>query len=68
MFRSKRWINITTCIVLGFTVGAVPDGIMTWPIQHAALYASESVDGVPTIISGVITAAEWVSYVKPVIY
>jgi hypothetical protein len=68
VFRSKGWINITTCVVFGFAVGAVPDGIMTWPIQHAAPYASESVDGVPTIINGVITAAEWVSYVKPVIY
>jgi hypothetical protein len=68
VFRRRGWINITTCVVFGFAVGAVPDGIMTWPIQHAALYASESVDGVPTIISGVITAAEWVSYVKPVIY
>ncbi len=68
VFRSKGWINITTCVVFGFAVGAVPDGIMTWPIQHAALYANESVDGMPTIINGVITAAEWVSYVKPVIY
>jgi hypothetical protein len=68
VFRRRGWINITTCVVFGFAVGAVPDGIMTWPIQHAALYASESVDGVPTIINGVITAAEWVSYVKPVIY
>jgi hypothetical protein len=68
VFRSKGWINITTCVVFGFAVGAVPDGVLTWPMQHAGLYASRSVDGVPTIINGVITAAEWVSYVKPVIY
>ncbi len=53
-FRSKGWINIMTCVVLGFAVGAVPDGALTC--------------GVPTIIDGVITAAGWVSYVKPVIY
>src|SRR5258708_8228490 len=57
-----------TCVVFGFAVGAVPDGALTWPMQHAVLYASRSVDGVPTIIDGVITAAGWVSYVKPVIY
>jgi hypothetical protein len=68
VFRSKGWINILTCVVFGFAVGAVPDGVLTWPMQHAVLYASRSVDGVPTIIDGVITAAGWVSYVKPVIY
>ena len=68
VFRSTSWINLTTCVVFGFAVGAVPDGALTWPMQHAALYASRSVDGVPTIIDGVITAAGWVSYVKPVIY
>jgi hypothetical protein len=68
VFRSKGWINILTCVVFGFAIGAVPDGVLTWPMQHAVLYASRSVDGVPTIIDGVITAAGWVSYVKPVIY
>src|SRR4030081_3648683 len=58
VFRSKRWINIMSCVVFGFVVGAVPDGILTWPMQHAGLYAS----------AGVITAAGWVSYLTPVIY
>jgi hypothetical protein len=68
VFRSKGWVNIMTCVVIGFAVGAVPDGVLTWPMQHAALYASRSVDDVPTIIDGVITAAGWGRYVKPVIY
>jgi hypothetical protein len=42
---------------LWFAVGAVLDGVLAWPMQHAALYASGSVDGVPTSIDGVITAA-----------
>src|SRR5258708_9131062 len=57
-----------TCVVFGFAVGAAPDGVLTWPMHHAESYMSRSVDGVPTIIDGVITAAGWVSYVKPVIY
>jgi hypothetical protein len=68
VLRSKGWINIMTCVVFGFALGAVPDGVLTWPIQHAAVDASRSVDGVATSIDGVITAAGWVSYVKPVIY
>jgi hypothetical protein len=68
VFRLKRWVNVTTCVVFGFAVGAVPDGVLTWPMEHLELHASASVDGVPTIINGVITAAGWVSYVKPLIY
>jgi|SRR5258706_15824951 hypothetical protein len=40
VFRSKGWINIMTCVVFGFAFGAVPDGVLTWPMQHAALYAT----------------------------
>jgi hypothetical protein len=68
VFRSKGWINVMTCVVFGFAVGAVPAGVLTWPMQHPELHTSASVDGVPTIINGVITAAGWVSYVKPLIY
>jgi hypothetical protein len=68
VFRSKEWINIMTCVVLGFVVSAAPDGVLIWPTQHPEIYASASVDGVQTIIDGVITAAGWVRYVKPVIY
>ena len=53
---------------LWFAVGAVPDGVLTWPMQHPELHTSASVDGVLMIIDGVITAAGWVGYVKPVIY
>jgi hypothetical protein len=66
-FQSKGWINIMTCIVVGFAVGAVPDGILTSPMQNPELYAV-SVDSVPTITNGVLIAAAWVGYVKPVIY
>ena len=68
VFRSKGWINVMSCVVLGFAVGAAPAGVLSWPMHHPALHTSASVDGVPTIINGVITAAGWVSYVKPLIY
>jgi hypothetical protein len=55
VFRSKGWINVMSCVVCGFAVGAVPAGVLTWPMQHP-------------IVNGVITAAGWVNYVKPLIY
>jgi hypothetical protein len=68
VFRSKGWVNVMTCVVFGFFVGAVPAGALTWPMQHLKLLTIASVDGVPTIINGAITAARWVRYVKPLIY
>jgi hypothetical protein len=68
VFRSMGWINLMTCIVFGFAVGAAPAGVLTWPMQQPELHASASVDGVPTIINGTITAAGWISFVKPLIY
>jgi hypothetical protein len=68
VFRAKRWINVITCVVFGFAVGAVPDGVLTWPMQHAERLTGAAVDGAPTIINGVITAAGWVGFVEPVIY
>jgi hypothetical protein len=68
VFRSKGWINVATCVAFGFAVGALPDGVLTWPMQHFVLYTSASVDGGPTMPERIITAAEWISYIKPVIY
>jgi hypothetical protein len=68
VFRSKGWINVMSCVVCGFAVGAVPAGVLTWPMQHPELHTSALVDGVQTIINGVIIAAGWVSYVRPLIY
>jgi hypothetical protein len=67
VFRSKGWINIS-CVVFGFAVGVAPAGVLTWPMHHLEVHTSASVDGVSTIINGVITVAGWVSYIKPLIY
>jgi len=56
----KGWINIMTCVVFGFAVGAVPDGALTWPMQHAVLYAEQVGRWCSDVIDGVITAAGWV--------
>jgi hypothetical protein len=68
VLQSKELVNVVTSVVLGFAVGAAPDGVLTWPMQHAAYIMIASVEGASTIIDGIPTAAEWVSYIKPVIY
>jgi len=68
VFRPMGRINVVTCVVFGFAVGAAPAGVLTWPpLQHPEFHTSASVDGVLTIIDG-INAAGWVSYIGPLIY
>jgi len=67
VFRSMSWINLTTCVVFGFAVGAAPVGVLTWPMRHPELHTSASVVGVPMIINEAITAIGWIGYIKPVI-
>ena len=68
VLQSKGWVNVVTYVVFGFAVGAAPDGVLTWPMQHAAYTTSASIEGMSTIIDRVFTAVESVSYIKPVIY
>jgi hypothetical protein len=68
VFRSKGRINVISCVIFGFAIGAVPIGVLSWPTLHPEPHTLASVDDVPTIINGVITAAGWVNYVKPLIY
>jgi hypothetical protein len=68
VFRSMSWINLTTCVVFGFAVGAAPVGVLTWPMRHPELHTSASVVGVLMIINEAITAIGSTSYVKPLIY
>jgi hypothetical protein len=68
ILRSRRWINVMSCVVFGFAIGAAPAGVLSWPVHHPELHTSGPVDGVPTIFNRAITAAGGVSYVKPLIY
>ena len=52
--------------VFGFAIGAVPVGILTFPVSGFALFAGASVGATPT--DGLSTASLWVSYVQPLMY
>jgi hypothetical protein len=68
VFRSTSWINLTTCVVFGFAVGAAPVGVLTWPMQHPELHTSASVIAVLMIINEAVMAIRWTGYIKPLIY
>ena len=68
IFQSRGWIGITACVVLGFAIGAVPAGILTFPVSGFALYGSAWAGGTSTATNGLSTAAIWVSYIRPLIY
>jgi protein-S-isoprenylcysteine O-methyltransferase Ste14 len=63
VFRLKGWVNVMSCVALGFAVGAVPASVLTLPVEHPEFHTSASVDGVPTA-----TSTGWFSDVKPPIY
>ena len=64
VFRAKHWVNLASCIVAGFVIGAIAVGVLAWPLRFPALHTTGSVDGVPTIINGVPTLAGWLNYVE----
>jgi hypothetical protein len=67
VFRSMGWINFMTCVAVGFAVGAAPVGALTWSTWHFERSTGPSVVRVLTII-GAVRTAEWINYIKPVIY
>ena len=43
VLRSRGWINVMSCVIFGFAIGAVPIGVLTWPTQHPELHTLASV-------------------------
>ena len=68
IFQFRGWIGIKACVVLGFAIGAVPAGILTFPVLGSAVRSSAWASGTPPATNGLITGAIWVSYIKPLMY
>lgn len=68
ILRAISSINVVTCIVFGFIIGATPIRAIIWSTQYFELYAHAAVDGVPTIISRSIIPADWITYVRALVY
>jgi hypothetical protein len=63
----RGWINLVSCVVLGAFVGILPAGILAYPTQLSGFIAG-AWTGALTDPDGVITAAIWDGYIKPLIY
>ena len=63
----RGWINLVSCVVLGAFIGFLPIGIMAYPTQLSEFIAG-AWTGALTDPDGVITAAIWDGYIKPLIY
>lgn len=57
ILRSQGWVNVTTCEIAGFAVGAGPAAALSWPTQHPQSHAVGSDTAV--LISG------WVNFLTP---
>ena len=68
IFQSRGWIGITACVVLGFAIGAVPGGILSFPVSAFTFHASAWATDTPPTTNGLITAAIWGSYIKSIMY
>jgi SAM-dependent methyltransferase len=68
IFQSRGWGSATASIVLGFAIGAVPAGILSFPVSGFALCASAWAGGTPASSDGLNTAALLVGYVQPLMY
>jgi hypothetical protein len=63
LYRAKRWTRLSATIPGAFLIGAIPAGLITWPM-NPLMRTTASVDGVATIIDGIPTLAGWLGYLK----
>ena len=59
-----RWWSIT---IAGAMAGAVPVGILIWPLRNAGSHSGSVEDGVVTMIDGVPTFAGWLDFGEAVL-
>jgi hypothetical protein len=67
-FRSRGWTGIPACTVIGFVIGAVPVGILTFPVPGLAFYANAWAGDVRAAANGPDIAATWIGYIEPLLY
>ena len=63
LFFYKRWTHPAASVVAGFVIGALPIGIVAWPLDPASgMTASGS--GGPTVVNGIPTWLGWLEYLE----
>jgi hypothetical protein len=59
IFRSKGWVNVATCVLAGFAIGAAPAVVLSWPSHPQSAMAALTMTDVAAVIAG------WVDYLTP---
>jgi hypothetical protein len=60
VFNARNWTTLATAVGAGFLIGAAPGSVLTLPLG----LTSETIDGVPLVFDGVVTAAGWLQYLE----
>jgi hypothetical protein len=60
IFRSKDWVDVATCAIAGFAIGAGPAAVLSWPTQHPQAHAVG-----PTMSDTAVLIARWGDYLTP---
>jgi hypothetical protein len=63
LFRYEQWTGLVGTMAAGFLIGAIPVGILDWPMQPGSGFTSSS-GGVPTSVDGMPTWAGWLEYLE----
>lgn len=61
LFHYKRWSNTAATVAVGFVIGALPVGILVWPLRPGSGISTSGSSG-PTVIDGIPTWAGWLEY------
>lgn len=63
LYRAKRWHRPDLAIATGFLIGAIPMGVLIWPVQHRP-GSSTRVNGVLVSVDGIPTLAGWLDFLR----
>lgn len=62
LMRWRGLVRWWSALLAGFILGAVPVGIVTWPLLHARPGSYASSNGVEIMVNGIPTMAGWLQY------
>ena len=61
LFHYKRWSNSAAAVAVGFVIGALPVGVLVWPLRPGSGISTSS-SSAPTVVDGIPTWAGWLEY------
>ncbi|OWJ67902.1 hypothetical protein [Inquilinus limosus] len=63
LYRAKRWQWPGLAVATGFLIGAIPIGVVIWPVEPRP-GASTRINGVLVSVDGVPTLAGWLDFLR----